>query len=841
MQEPFYQWGGDIRIEDNPLNDAGFFRIGPEGWIDTGGGEVTVRTDDLLIEGTILTEGGDIRMEDNLTKDFGFFQIGTEGRIDTGSGEMTVRTDDLWIEGTILTQGGDIRMEDNPTKDFGFFQIGTGGLIRTGGGEMTVRTDDLWIEGTILTQGGDIRIEDNPTKDFGFFQIGTEGRIDTGSGEMTVRTDDLWIEGTILTQGGDIRMEDNPTKDFGFFQIGTEGRIDTGSGEMTVRTDDLWIEGEIHTWGGDIRMEDNPTNNAGFFQIGTEGRIWTSGGDVTVRTEGYLIEGVVVTNGGNIRIEDNPTNDAGFFQIGTGGQIWTGGGDVTVRTEGYLIEGVVVTGGGDIRIEDNPANADNLASEIKSDDWGSLDAGSGDITLTEDTRLGLYDHAVRADGNIAITASIIDFGGEIDTPQIIAASEDKVMISGTTASDPFILISGQQPAFLGGIVSEPVPDQYAVAGENFSAYTTPMLQFWMAGSDGPGSPPGEATLGELMLTVSGLPAGVSYANNGNGTVTLSGTPTQSGSFTIRVVANVSGGNVAVSEFTQEFTMFVAPPPVSPSAETTQSSSSPSATGTTQTSLSPSAGATQPAASPAAAGAAQASSHHQSELPNLPLVDPSIAGGKSRNHTVVGPKPGGKAKPSTHAWQYLYSYGGEEPGYATYSYVLVGRGEANEKATSLYYELVKAIHGSTISATSLGGVGGGHVSKNRLNLFLIPIGKPDGFEYNKPNYELSKLLLTALSVELPLDLSRPGPYIITLYQPISAANTGNTADVLYVDLSGVHTKAIPEIVRTYKGIVMEEEITGIEKLKSLRLSLLSIALLAQDAIGFAKTAYGHLAK
>lgn len=195
----------------------------------------------------------------------------------------------------------------------------------------------------------------------------------------------------------------------------------------------------------------------------------------------------------------------------------------------------------------------------------------------------------------------------------------------------------------------------------------------------------------------------------------------------------------------------------------------------------------------------------------------------------------ESPPSAHVWEYLFSYGSEGSGYATYSYVLVGRDENNQAATSLYFKLIKAILGSTVSADSLRA----HVPNANLNLFLIPAIGNVSTESHEPNYELSKLLLLALSTVSPLKFSRPGPYIITLCKPISFEKYNEVADILYMDLTNIHPAAIPEIIRTYKSKILNEKLDGIERLKSLRISLLNLALIAEDSIGFARTAYAKL--
>jgi len=184
---------------------------------------------------------------------------------------------------------------------------------------------------------------------------------------------------------------------------------------------------------------------------------------------------------------------------------------------------------------------------------------------------------------------------------------------------------------------------------------------------------------------------------------------------------------------------------------------------------------------------------------------------------------------------LYSYGDEDHGYATYSYVLVGRDEFNQDAISLYLKLISAIQGSTVEVLSLPN----NVRAANFNLFLIPAIGKKGDVSPEPNYELSKLLLTALSASSPENFDSPGPYIITLYRPISFRKQDDLADILYIDLTNLHPTAIPEVVSTYKRKILEENISGIDKLRSIRLSILNTLLITEDSIGFARAAYAEL--
>lgn len=189
-------------------------------------------------------------------------------------------------------------------------------------------------------------------------------------------------------------------------------------------------------------------------------------------------------------------------------------------------------------------------------------------------------------------------------------------------------------------------------------------------------------------------------------------------------------------------------------------------------------------------------------------------------------------PTAHVWEYLSSLESEPKDYATYSYVLTGRNGGDK-----YIELVNFIQWSTASAEEMAE--SKILSPDELNIFLIPAINTDGSAY-APDYKFSRHLLTALDAKSKPSFHGPGPYIITMNQPVSSLKKGDAvADMLYVDLTNISKGAIAEVVRVYKQAVLNKRLNGTDKLYSLRLALLNLAFMTEESIGFAKTASASL--
>jgi hypothetical protein len=192
-------------------------------------------------------------------------------------------------------------------------------------------------------------------------------------------------------------------------------------------------------------------------------------------------------------------------------------------------------------------------------------------------------------------------------------------------------------------------------------------------------------------------------------------------------------------------------------------------------------------------------------------------------------------PSAHIWSYFTSFEDVKPIYATYSYILSGKNRQDKPASERYLKLIEAVQ-----AASDEHIAPGNSSKN-YNVFLIPQRTSNNTEPD-PNYELSRNLLTLLKQRTRNKIfDRPGPYIITLYQPITSQHDEKYVHILYLDLSGMPIESFKEFVSIYEQRLTERPINNIQTLRSFKAKFLKTALVSNSCIGFAKVAMDDLLK
>jgi hypothetical protein len=186
---------------------------------------------------------------------------------------------------------------------------------------------------------------------------------------------------------------------------------------------------------------------------------------------------------------------------------------------------------------------------------------------------------------------------------------------------------------------------------------------------------------------------------------------------------------------------------------------------------------------------------------------------------------------------LTEIGGEEPDYGLYSYAIAVNN--NSRSSILLSNLLSAI--PPIEDTG--------AQRSQTNIFYIPIRKDKVKELSKPSNEYVEFFVShandlydfkvARSLRDHLcdppakeiravcegDLSR-GPYIFSYAQPASNI-TPVPPPLLFMDLSDVHERAFPEIIAAFKAQVKREDVSDGERINTLRLTLLNIALKAAD--------------
>ncbi len=190
---------------------------------------------------------------------------------------------------------------------------------------------------------------------------------------------------------------------------------------------------------------------------------------------------------------------------------------------------------------------------------------------------------------------------------------------------------------------------------------------------------------------------------------------------------------------------------------------------------------------------------------------------------------------------LSELGKEEEGYGLYSYAILA---SDTRRTAIFLtELFKEI--PSIDQTS--------ARRSQLNIFYLPLQKDRerdfatlmqasstnagkmGEDYSRSfyDYRMARALLDhvcnppADSIRRLCDgdLSR-GPYIFTYASPASSMNSV-PPPFLFVDLSNVHAQAFGEFIAAFRTQVKRDDITDQARIRTLRLTILDVALMAAD--------------
>ena len=203
--------------------------------------------------------------------------------------------------------------------------------------------------------------------------------------------------------------------------------------------------------------------------------------------------------------------------------------------------------------------------------------------------------------------------------------------------------------------------------------------------------------------------------------------------------------------------------------------------------------------------------------------------------------GGRLRILETGYSLLSELGKEEEGYGLYSYAILA---SDTRRTEIFLtELFKEI--PSIDQTS--------ARRSQLNIFYVPLQKDRerdfatlmqtsstnagkmGADCSRSfyDYRMARALLDhvcnppADSIRRLCDgdLSR-GPYIFTYASPASNMNSV-PPPFLFVDLSNVHAQAFGEFIAAFRAQVKRDDITDQARIRTLRLTVLNVALTAAD--------------
>jgi hypothetical protein len=212
-------------------------------------------------------------------------------------------------------------------------------------------------------------------------------------------------------------------------------------------------------------------------------------------------------------------------------------------------------------------------------------------------------------------------------------------------------------------------------------------------------------------------------------------------------------------------------------------------------------------------------------------------------TAVSKPPSPRLSVLETGYSFLKVIGGEKLGYGLYSYaILVNDSDRSAKFLSDVFG---------VGFNAIPPVEETAAPPSQKNTLYIPLKRNKAKEWsdglklgneaslraayakNFYDYKLSRALLDHLC-DSPAedirtacegDLSR-GPFIFAYAKPASKLSPV-PPPFLFMDLSDVHERAFPEIIAAFKAQVKREDISDGERIHTLRLTLLNIALTAAD--------------
>ncbi len=430
---------GNINIiADNNNDDVGNFTIYDGNDVDTNGGNLTVRAENIIIADDVYTDGGNIILEaDKNNNGVGYVNFDTDARLFTTNGDATLSGDRLLLDGGalsgIFTGTGNVILTDDGSTDNEDIQLNTGFTIT---GQQITATSNHGLNiynNSSLNSNTTISLTAATDLNASSGDMTAVGNIDVFSGNH------LYVRGVTTTTGDIQLVADNNNSNVGNFRIYAGTNLNTNGGDLTVRGENVILDDNIASAGGNVTLEaDKNGNGSGYVQFLNNSQINTANGHVNLSGDRLLLYGgatsAINAGTGNVTLTDDGATDnedvylANGFTI-TGNQLivnsnhdfevrdlstvnMTGNVTATASDDVLANTGIIGSTGGNVQL-----NANDLVYVAE------VTTGGGSITLSSDHDNNGVGNFILYDGNnidsnggaLSILAENITIYDDIDT------------------------------------------------------------------------------------------------------------------------------------------------------------------------------------------------------------------------------------------------------------------------------------------------------------------------------------------------------------------------------------------------------------------------------------------
>lgn len=424
---------GTVNISGNIIE------MNSTGSISSTGGSVTINSNgDLELPNNITTSGFGIQLNaDNDLNGAGIIDYTTGETIDSNGGNVTIRGEYVQIQKSIDTDGGIFTgVGDRNNSGNGYFDFDSGAGVTTDGGAVNLTSTNYWLNdgGFINAGAGDVTITGtaDSANDVYFDDFQVSGRqitIDT-PGQVVFNDNDDSISAT-----SNISITGDAIVDFN-----DQGSVTTTGTQVLIRSNgDIDLADTISSNGGLITIDaDADSSGAGSITFTNANDIDANGANVIMRGENINFESHLDTDGGDFTaLTDRNGNGNNSFNFNGAGRITTDGGDVSITAPTIFLDNgqSINAGTGDITITDTTDTAsditfdngfDLIGRDITLDSPGVVFFNNGGdsiqasrhITVTGDTAVDFNDQGLVSStgGNITInTNAAIDFAATTST------------------------------------------------------------------------------------------------------------------------------------------------------------------------------------------------------------------------------------------------------------------------------------------------------------------------------------------------------------------------------------------------------------------------------------------